>query len=1072
MGRFRIGSFLFTGMLFFLAAPLSAQITGSVRGTVVDAADATVSTGTATLRSVDTGTERPPQSLTDAGFAFDLLPVGLYQVRVEAQGFRVTIAEAEVKAGEIATLRIRMEIGAVTETITVTDAVSLLDLESSQIQMSFTGAQIQEIPTQRDPNAFALSAPGVAPVTANNPFLGSGSFNVNGMRGRGNNITIDGITSTDVSVTGTDGQLISLNFASIKEVKIITNNFSAEYGRNMGSQVLYLTQSGSNKLHGEAYEYFQNDKLNARPFFDTSGKAAILRRNEYGFALGGPVMLPGYDGRDKSFWHADWGQVKTRGAGAPVIANVPTPAMMAQITDPTSLALVQQYQLPSSPTGQANFSAANTTDRNLWSIRGDQYFGPKAMVWGRFAKGTSTAEDAGLTFIGSNLPGFGALSSGPVTQASAGYTQTFSPVVVNEVRYGYGKSIAEFPINSPYPLGPRVIFGDASVDRFGLWEGLPQGRDQRTQQFSDNLSWSKGSHSLKFGGEFFRLDANNQLDSLTRGVYTFANWANFATGIPQMYQQRFGDSLRRFRVHNFFAFAQDDWKVNRNLTLNLGIRMEYAGGPVEKDGRISVLDFSDQTPYGAAGAGPFGNFVVGEPAFKGNTNWAPRLGFAWTTNDQKTVVRGGYGIAYDFIFMNPITNGRTLPPLIVTGQLSGAANFTGNNSWGNLVAGTSTIQAETAAQVGTVSTTVLNFGSASPIINPDLKNPQAQTWNLGVEREVAGTVFKLTYVGTKGNYLLRSRDLNYVANPAAPATSVTDETARLAEFQAVFAGLNGGATSRSNRFDGRYNTVSFVDNSASSNYHAMQFEVIRRFGTYDIRGNWTLGKSLDNGSDALNVLINDGPNQQNPFNNADNYGPSQFDLRQRLVITHTWTMPFFRNSNAFTRAVLGGWVFSGVTSFRTGFPVTLDAGTRRGIAPIPNIGVGAQVRPNVAGPVGIEWVPSGAAGAPAGLTSGSVQNISAYASSLGLSQPLLGNFGTMGRNVLRLNGERNFNWTIGKAFVIREGMNLQIRSEFYNVFNNTAFQDVNRNISNTNFGQYTSVAQDARLIQLVGRFIF
>ncbi len=287
--------------------------------------------------------------------------------------------------------------------------------------------------------------------------------------------------------------------------------------------------------------------------------------------------------------------------------------------------------------------------------------------------------------------------------------------------------------------------------------------------------------------------------------------------------------------------------------------------------------------------------------------------------------------------------------------------------------------------------------------------------------------------------------------------------------------MSGGATSRSNRFDGRYNAVSFIDNSASSNYHALQIEASRRFGSYDIRGNWTWGKSLDNGSDVLGVLINDSQNQQNPLNNADNYGPSQYDLRQRVVITHSWTMPFFKNSNALTKALLSDWVFSGITSFRTGFPVTLETGARRGISPITNIGAASsnpQVRPNVAGPVEVDWKPSLSAGAPSGLNSDPVQRISAYAASLGLSQPLLGNFGTMGRNVLRLNGERNFNWTIGKAFVFRETTAFHIRAEFYNVFNNTAFQEVNRNISNTSFGQYTTVAQDARLIQLVGRLTF
>jgi outer membrane receptor protein involved in Fe transport len=1061
-----------------LALPLSAQITGSVRGTVVDPADAIVTTGTATLRSIETGTQRTPQPLSSSGFSFELLTIGRYEVRIEAPGFRSEVAQIDVKAGEIGTLRMKMQLGASAETITVTDAASLLDTESAQMSISISGPQIQDIPVGRNANLFALTAPGVAPVTSNNPFLGSGSFNVNGQRGRGNNITVDGITATDVSVTGTGGTLTPMNFSSIKEVKVITNNFSAEYGRNVGSQVLYITKSGTNRIRGELYEYFRNNVLNARPFFDQSGEANITRRNQYGFEVGGPVRLPGYDGRDRTFWHFDWEQLKVRGASAPVIANVPTPAMLAAVTDPTSLAIVNQYKLADivSPTGQRTFQASEAENLHRYAIRVDQHIGSNDVVWGRYAKSDGRAAGAGNTFINSNLPGFGALSGGPSKQGSLGYTHTFSPAMVNEFRFGYGESNAGFPIDTPYPLGPRVQFSDASVARFGVWEGLPQGRDQKTYQYSDNLSYVRGAHTLKFGGEFFHLDMNNQLDALTRGLYTFPSWANFANGTPSTYQQRFGDTVRSFGVNNFFAFAQDDWKITRNLTLNLGVRMEFAGGPKEKNGNISTLDFSDRSAYGAAGAGAFGNFQTGLPAFNNNTNWGPRLGLAWTSNDRKTVVRTGFGTAYDFVFMNPITNGRTLPPLIVTGQLSGATSFAGNNTWAKLVAGTADIQASTLSQVGKVSTTVLNFGAASPIINRDLRNPQAHQWNFGVERETMGVVFKATYVGTKGNYLLRTRDLNLVANPIAAATSLADEAARLTQFQATFAGLNGNATRRSNRIDGRFNAVSFIDNSAASNYHALQIEAQRRFGGLDLRANWTYGKSLDNGSDVLGVLINDSSNQQNPLDNRDNYGPSQFDLRHRFVITHVWSMPFFKTSkNALLRNVAGGWNFAGITSFRTGYPVTLDAGARLTITPSSNIGGGAAVRPNVVGTLaanGVNWQPAGSAGSASGLNSDRVQTISSYAASLGLSQPLLGNYGNLGRNTLRLNGERNFDWNVYKSFQLREAASLQVRAEFYNVFNNTAFQDVNRNITNANFGQYTTVAQDARIIQLAARIVF
>lgn len=368
-----------------LASPLSAQITGSVRGIAVDPADAVITQGTATIRSVESNTTREPQSLSKGGFAFDLLPTGSYEVRIEAAGFRSAVSAVEVRAGEVPNLRMQLTVGSTAETITVTDAVTPLDTENSQIQLSFSGQRIQEIPVARDPNKFALAAGGVAPVTSNNPFLGSGSFNVNGMRGRGNNITIDGITSTDVSVTGTGGPLNPLNFSSIKEVKVITNNFNAEYGRNVGSQVIYLTKSGTNRIHGEAYEYFRNNVLNARPFFDDSGKAALVRRNQYGFEVGGPVKIPGYNGVNKTFWHTDWEQLKRRGASAPVVANVPTPTMVAQVTDPTSKAILAQYQLPTDPSGQKRFQAGDTEDLTLFSFRADHHFSANDVMWARFA---------------------------------------------------------------------------------------------------------------------------------------------------------------------------------------------------------------------------------------------------------------------------------------------------------------------------------------------------------------------------------------------------------------------------------------------------------------------------------------------------------------------------------------------------------------------------------------------------------------------------------------------------------------------------------------------------------------
>ncbi|MCW5981834.1 MAG: TonB-dependent receptor [Bryobacteraceae bacterium] len=1070
--------------LFLLTSVASAQITGELRGVVVDASEAAVAQARVILTNVATGVSREMATDNEGRLAFNLLPPGDYEVRAEAAGFRSTVTRAEVRTGEITSVRVALEVGQVTEVITVLDTVTPLDVENAQIQTGVVGESIQDIPVNRNPNLFALMAPGVAPVTANNPFLGSGSFNSNGGRGRGNNITVDGITATDVSVTGTGGVITPLNFAAIREVKLITNNFSAEYGRNSSSQLLYITKSGANALTGQLYHFLQNDKLNARPFFDRTGQTNIVRDNTWGFEVGGPVFLPRLvDWRNRFFWHASYEGQKVRGAGEARIGQVPTQAMLNQVTDPTSRALLDQYQLPAAENdagsfGQVQQGAATTTDLYKMAVRTDVHLTDRDLLWVRYSRAKVTQGSTGLTFIGSNLANFGATSENLPQQATIAETHLFSPTLVNEFRFGFGRSTPAFPINSTVPLGPRIRFLNGQVSSFGVWEGLPQGRLQNTFQYTNNLSWVRRAHNLKFGFEGYRLQANSFFDALQRPLIDFNNWDDFASGTPFRVQQRFGSSVRGNRVTNLFGFAQDDWKATRNLTLNLGVRWEMAGGVNEVNGLISNLNLDCREPVGIAGSGPFGCFTIGEASFRTNHNWAPRVGFAYSPRgSQRTVIRGGYGISYDFVFLNPVTNQRFLPPFIITGDLQGVPNFTGANSFANIVAGTSALQTATATQVGQIATNVRNFGNVSPAIDQGLKNPQVHQFSFGVQRELPlGLVGKATYVGTKGNFLLRTRSLNLIANPPAPAVSVADETARLSQFQQAVVGSTGGATAPSNRFDPRYNNINFIESSAGSIYHSGQFEVQKRFAQgYFFTAAYTVSKSIDDGSDVLGVLINDDPGQQNPLNARAERAPSQYDLPQRLVLTHSWEPTWWRNhGNRFVRHVMGGWGFSGISSFRSGFPVTLESGPRRGVSPLTVTGVGgAPVRPNAAGSFEFSPRPAGSAGAPSGTVNpDGVQAISAYAASLGLSQPLLGNFGMLGRNRHRLNGQTHFDWNFYKSFAITEQMRLQFRGELYNVFNNTSFQDVNRNISNSAFGQYTTTANLSRFLQFGLRLVF
>ncbi len=1067
-----------------------SQITGGLRGSVSDPTGAAVPKANVTLTSLDTKATRTQAVNASGEFTFELLSPGPYEVKAEAAGFASSVTQAQVSTGQYADVMFKLEVGQVTQTVEVSTGATLVDTQNAQLQTTVTGQAVQEIPVGRNPNLFALTAPGVAPVTQNNPFLGSGSFNSNGGRGRGNNITVDGITATDVSVTGTGGPLGPLNFSSIKEVQVITNNFDAQYGRNASSQVLYITKGGTNDLHGEAYEYLYNDKLNARGFFDTSGHPNIVRTNTYGFETGGPVYIPKvFDGRNKYFWHVDYEGYKNRGVGTPRIAPVPTPAMLAQITDPTSAALAKQYQIPTSPTGTLAESAPSLT--NTWevAVRGDVVISSKDTLWSRYSVYNSLANSSGNTFINSNLPFFGAASANHPREASLAETHVFGTSAVNEFRFGFGQSKPSFPIQTPYPLGPQISFTDGSVTGLGVSNILPQGREQRTYQYTDNFTISRGAHIVKMGFEWYHLEADSFFDSNVRGSFVFPTWAAFTTGQPSSWTQNFGNSVRQNRVENQFFFIQDDWKATRRLTVNLGFRGEHAGGPTELNGLISNLNLNDHSAFGAAGAGPLGLMQTGKPSFNSNFNPAPRFGFAYkVTDDGKTVIRGGYGIAYDFIFLNPITNQRFLPPLIYSGSLNGNANFTGGNSFANLVAGTADLQKTLIGSVGQLNPTFKDFGSISPAIDQNLDNPQVQQWNLGVERELPGNlVMKLSYVGTKGTYLSRTRPINLISAAAtpAPATSFADEQARLSQFQAAVAGLSGNTSiSFSNRFDPRYNNVNLDESSSNSSYNALQLEAQKRFSrNYWVHVSYAWAHSIDDVSDPLGVLLGDTPAQQNPNDNRNNRASSQFDLRHILSISHTWEMPFFRGStNRFLRGGLGGWSFSGISTFHTGYPVNVYAGGALGNLSDPLQYLGnvttAITRPNAAGPItGYNPQPAGSAGTPTGTSVVNGVGVSTYAQSLGFSQPLIGNFGTFGRNILRLNSQTNFDWNLYKNFHFSERVNLQVRSEFYNIFNLHAFQQVagannGPSITAPNFGQYTAVSLNSRQIQVGARIVW
>jgi Carboxypeptidase regulatory-like domain len=1058
-------------LVFFVvclsAVSTYAGLTGDILGTVFDASNAAVADAKITIRSANTGLVRLVTTNQYGEYSAPQLDIGTYQVTVEKTGFRSFTQQAVVRDGEKTRLDVHLQIGAVGSTVTVeASALPTLDVATAQVSESLNSQEVLDLPNgangTRDPVLYATLSPGTVPVTADNPFLGLGSFNSNGSRGRANNITLDGVTAADISTTGESGAAFTQD--DIQEVKIITNNFDAEFGRNSGSQVQLLTKSGTNHFHGEAYDYAQNTFFgNARNYFDTTGKATPIIQDQGGGNFGGPVI------KNHTFFYGSFEEDRTRGAGGSVIANVITPAEAATITDPTSAALFKSDGSPTSPTGRLAQTSANLLNQHTWTVRGDQNLrGGKDSLFVKYGQSPSFAISPSLTFVFGNLAGYGASNTATPKDLTIAYTATLSSNVVNDFRFGFGRSNPSFPINSPYPFGPMIQI--SGLDPFGEAFIIPQGRTQNTFQYADTVSWTKGRHTFKFGADINRYQAPSFFEAEEQGLVAFPSVTAFQMGQPSEFQRYIGNTTRHNFALDAFGFVQDDFRVKSTLTLNLGFRLESSGGVSEENNLITNLDLNNHTPIGALGTGPLGGVDLGGTAFHRNWNPAPRLGFAWNPGLGKFVLRGGYGIAYDFIYQNPITNLRFSPPYV---NIVTVTNFTGGNTYAALVAGKAPAEAAATAALGKFDPNQVDFGAFSPVAQ-NLSNPRNQQWNVGIEYSAPqDTVLKVTYLGTRNDHLQVSQPINHVvpANiPAAP-TSLADQNARESEFVTAFQNESGAAFGPiNNRLDPRFDSVVQVQSTGTSLYNAFELEAIRRFKnglTFD--ANYTWAHSIDDVSDALGVLINDkaalvDPTKPLSFQRSN----SQFDVRNRVVLSYDYQIPFARGSEGIKKYLLDGWGTSGIFSAQSGFPATVYA------APVA-FADGASINDLLldGDSVDINGQPTTTLNGNATLLRpvpiGQPQKVDPTTI---VSEPLLEQDGTSGRNHLRLAGITDWDIAVNKAFKITESKSFLLRWEAFNVLNKTNLGGYVNSFASPFFNTYTATSTVNRLFQISGKFVF
>jgi hypothetical protein len=627
------------------------------------------------------------------------------------------------------------------------------------------------------------------------------------------------------------------------------------------------------------------------------------------------------------------------------------------------------------------------------------------------------------------------------------------------------------------PFASQISFTGGAFASMGVSSIIPQGRVQNTFQYGDTVSWTRGRHSFKFGGDIFRYQSPSYFDSNLRGTVTFGDLVGFQTGAPIQWTQNFGSTAR----HNFSLdgswFVQDDYRITDTLTANLGFRLESAGGVSEENNILSNLNRLSTQPLGGGGTGPLGSIVLGGTSFKRTWNPAPRVGLAWNPGRGKLVLRAGYGMAYDFIFFNPITNLRFAAPFVPSITVT---SFTGGNTLAALVAGTAPAQVAARAAIGQFLSTQQNFGNISPV-DLHIKNPRNQQWIGGVEYQAfRDLVVKASYIHTKSDFLLASLQINPVLTPVVPAASEGDENARLTALRSVFLNQNGAApvgSARNDRLDPRLNSVTQVLGVASSNYNALQVQAIKTFRhglSFD--ASYTYAHSIDNVSDALNVLVNDSPTVQDPRNLHTNRGNSQFDIRHRFVLSGVYEFPFAKGTTGLTNKFLDGWGLSGIVESRSGLPVTIFAGARRGVNDILLVG-SSNVRANgnihAFHPIGltrVDTVPTACLRGVNTSTSATVScpNISGFP----LFQPLLGNAGNTPRNGLTLAGLNNLNLTAFKNTRLTERVSFQFRWEVYNILNHPNPSGFVNTLTSPQFGTYQSTATNMRQMQGSVKVIF
>ncbi len=1092
-------------LMYFLSLALAAQVTGvaTLQGVVTDNSSAVLANAEVTVTNLDTGLAVKAMTNENGLYRVPALNPGRYSVEAKANGFAAArVNETRLEVGQTARLDLNLKIGNVNETVEITAQASLLNSETTDVGQVIDGKRIVEMPLNgRNYLQLAQLTAGVLPA-GNSRTSEEGGFIAFGQHTYQNNVLLDGADNSSRASGGPLGfeaQAVKPPVDAVGEFKVLTNNTSAEFGYSTGAKVLVTTKNGTNQFHGSLYEFVRNDKFDATNFFANraGAKKPVFKQNQFGGTIGGPII------KNKAFFFMSY-QGTRRRVGQTFTSTVPSrdikergdfsrqPAIRRNVYDPATLtgtgatAVKQQFagniiplnrwdpvaaailKLYPDPniTGRENdtnnyfFSPSAKDDANQYDWRGDYNFSDKQRFYARYSKRDQNKLDPGPL----PLPADGGLWTQTVLPGhniAANLNSTFGSTTTNEVRFGYTYFPTRFDI--PYTENLNAQFGikNAPGDKFG--DDLDHGWSRFTPAgyveigarsfwpnlntldnltLADTFSWLRGNHTLKFGGEYRRIQVFREAQRFRRGNFTFSGVYTSEKPNDAASRANTGNGLADFLLGNvangtygraqgeeivapyYGVFVQDDWKVTQNLTINAGLRWEATRGAFHPNpdkqtvGRYWLPEF-----YGTSQAeGIYFPTSASDCGCKNDLmNLAPRLGIAWKLND-KTVVRAGAGIFYAQPdgFDSQFSNYFTGPPR--ANELTFQANNTVpvallRNGFPDLPVGT-TIPNNSSIDLHAIQRIT----------------PASYQWFLDVQRNLPlDFVLTVGYAGAGTRHIATVRNINAPLTPDAVLLANTRRRLRT-----------------------NFNAINVRENSSSSNYNSMTAKAERRFTNgFTLLSSFTWSHNID----FVGELLNNGESVS-PY--RDQYNPgierasSNQDRRLAWVTSYVYELPFGKNKkwlpNGAGAWILGGWQLGGIASFLSGRPLT------------HSINVDRQ---NNGGAVRGNWVSN------PNLPSNERTIDRWFNTAFVVATPAgIGQVGNAGRNLIIGPGVKNFDVLLSRSFVMPwEKHYLQFRFESFNFTNTPAFGNPNVAVGSANVGQINS-AGDPRRIQFALKYVF